>query len=657
MMVAVINIDEGGKRIIAKIPFAGGRGPKQAKEVPGARAKWDKKVTPNKFLGWTYPLTLDTCYAFRRVFGVDLIVSDELAAWAHSEIARQRDLEDFREGELERAKEFDLLPEEAPQLYLAMKARPYQLTGVAFMITGGQTILGDEPGLGKTVQGLAAIIESDSRTILVACPKSATYSVWQRETERWTETIATYVAQGTHAERESVMEYFTADVMADRIQGWPHPRRMLIVNTEMMRAKREEVCPEGLDPEYCNSRTPEARGDHRHHYNSYPDWPFLHKMEWDAIILDESHNSLASTANIQSKRITQVRFGAMQLRKRLRDGGLAVAMSGTPFRSKLEKSWGTLNWLRPDMFGSFWRFAEQHFGVMSNGWGKVVGRNKVEGGEMVVEPIDQEAFDKAIRPYYLARKKSEVAADLPPIIYAGTPPSDDHDGPNYVRLEMDAKQKKLYHQMQQEASADIEGGRILANGVLAEITRLRQFATACGRRGDDRKVLPELPSNKIEWIIDFMREREDTDAKVVIASSFTEVVELVASILRKEKWEVLTLTGATIGKSRALLQKRFQDPDDPLRVVVLNSKAGGEAITLDRADEMVVIDTPWTSDEFKQLRDRIHRVSRIHQVTIYRLISNGTIEEWMASLTDEQRRIMESANPKKLSEMLRRSNG
>lgn len=650
-IAVVVSIRIDGKRIIADIPYAGGLGPKQAKQVPGARDKWNKKVEPNKFLGWTYPLNLDSCYALRRVFGQELVIDDGLAGWAREEIRRQRELETLREEEIQ-GYTLDLLAEEAPQLYLAMMSRSYQPAGTAFMVTAGKSILGDEPGLGKTLQTIGAIIESDAHRILVACTKSAISSVWERETRRWTKTIATYVAQDTHADRERVMERFQSDVRKDLTAGWPHPRRMLIINADMIKMKRQKVCPEGLDPTYCNSRPAEARGDHRHTYKSYPRWPFLFQQTWDAIILDESHKVLASTANRQSKRITQGRLGAVQLRRRLRDGGLAAALSGTAFLSDLTKGWGTLNWLWPDKFGSYWQWAETYFGVTEQQAGsrrvKIVG-----GGAKAPEPIDQEAFNKMLRPYYLARKKAEVAADLPPIIYAGTPPEDNPDGPCYVRLDMDSKQARAYKQMVNDAEADIRGGRITATGVLAEITRRRQFATSYARLGPGRKVIPELPSNKIEWIADFMRERERTDAKVIIASNFTEIVEMTAGALRKNGWEVLTLTGATNTRNRALLQNRFQNPEDSLRVVVLNTKAGGESITLDAADEMIVIDDPWKSDTSKQLHDRIHRVSRIHQVTIYRLLSKDTIEEWIADLTDEQRRVLEAASPRKLSEMMR----
>ena len=96
----------------------------------------------------------------------------------------------------------------------------------------------------------------------------------------------------------------------------------------------------------------------RHQWEVDANWPFLFDRKWDAIILDESHNLLASTANYQSKRIASSRFGAVMLRRLLRAGGLALALSGTPFRSRLERAWGSLNWCRPDIFTSFWKWAE-----------------------------------------------------------------------------------------------------------------------------------------------------------------------------------------------------------------------------------------------------------------------------------------------------------
>jgi SNF2 family DNA or RNA helicase len=536
----------------------------------------------------------------------------------------------------------------------AMLHRKYQIAGTAFLLAGKQAILGDDPGLGKTLQALAAIIESDAKEILVACRRTATRTVWERETLRWTPGIATFVAQGSRAEREKAIEDFMwygvkeDESIAEMESREDRPRKMLIVNIEMVRAKRLEVCPAAPDG-ICAFGDRPPRDHIKHEYKSTPEWPFLSLTYWDAIIFDESHNLLASTANIQSKRITQARFGAVQIRKRLRPDGLAIALSGTPFRSKVEKGWGTLNWLRPDVFGSYWRWAETHFGVEDGRYGKIVG-----GGNKVLEPRDPESWDHMLRPYYLKRTKADAAPDLPPIDFAGTPI--DPEDPNsqcYVQLDMSPEQSKAYWQMESLAEANLESGRITATGVLAEITRLRQFATASHDIGLGRQQLvPTLPSNKLEWLIDFIQEREDTGQKVVVASSFTSIVELAARTIRKEcGLEVLTLTGATSDRDRVNLVTRFQDQNDPLRVVCLNRDAGGESITIDAADEMVVLDMPWVSDRDEQLFSRIHRVSRIHQVTIYRLVSSGTIDEWIANLNEEQREVVMKSSPRKLSDI------
>jgi SNF2 family DNA or RNA helicase len=642
-MKAVVTTD--GKRVLAKIDYANGQGPRRAKNVPGARADWDKSVTPNIFLGWSYPLSMDTCRALRKEFGPELEILPALVDWAREAVKQENHLEDIREEKLHNIS-FPRVEAEAPDLFRAINNRPYQVAGAAFILAGKNVILGDDPGLGKTLQALAAVIENDAKEILVACRRTATRTVWERETARWTPGIATFVAQGTRAEREAVMEaYEDHDVS---ITG---TRKMLIINIEMVRAKRMEICPSGVDGACIFEGTKPPAGHEKHVYHAIPEWPFLteYRREWDAVILDESHNLLASTANVQSKRITQARFGAVQIRKHVKPGGLTIALSGTPFRSKLEKGWGTLNWLDSKNFGSYWRWAETHFGVEDGRYGKIVGN-----GGKVLEPRDKQAWDRMLRPYYIKREKKDAAPDLPPITYAGTPiDPEDPNSPCYVQLDMDPVQSKAYWEMESLAEAHLEGVKITATGVLAEITRLRQFATSAHVVGEGRQhLIPKLPSNKLEWLVDFIQEREDTGVKVVVASSFTTMVELAAEVLRKEcDIEVLTLTGATSDRDRADLVARFQDMNDPLRVVCINRDAGGESITLDAADDMVVLDMPWVSDRDEQLNSRIHRVSRIHQVTVYRLVSVGTIDNWIALLNEEQRTVVATASPRKISEL------
>jgi len=638
-VIATITTD--GKYILADIPYARGAGRDKARQIPGCKAVYGED---GKFQHWRYPLTMDTCRTFRRLFGDELRVTSQLSAWARTAIALENEMQVIRSGNASFT--FSRIPIEAPELHRAISSRKYQEVGAAWLVGAGQGILGDEPGLGKTPQTLAALIESGARNILVTCPRTATRSVWARETNRWAPTIAPFVAQGSRAEREQVIEAYA---------GFPGPRKMLIVNTEMVRAKRVEMCTlkDPGDQEQCLAGEVSYE-KHQHKYVPVPEWPSLHALWWDAVVMDESHRALASTANIQSKRITQVRFGAMNIRRKIRPGGMAIALSGTPFRSNLTKGWGTLNWCRPDVWSSYWNFAGTHFGVKEGSYGLVVAE-----GAKVPKPLDDEQWARAIQPYLLQRDKATAAPDLPPILY------------NDVWIDMEGKQAKAYEQMKSMASVRLKGGTLTAAGVLAEITRLRQFAISTGEIWSSERYKlvkgkgyvynqdefrPTFPSNKIDWILEFLREREGYESKVVIASNFTQVIELLAEAIYGEfgrDQRPFQITGKTGDRDRAKIVELFNDPRDKRRVCLLNTVAGGEAITLDACcDDLVLLDPTWTSDQEFQVVSRIHRVSRIHQVIVHRLFSVGSIDEWMAETTDEQRATLLSAQPDKIMEAI-----
>jgi SNF2 family DNA or RNA helicase len=639
------RITTDGNHVLADIPYARGEGPEWAKKIPGSKPVYEHVEGREKdmFLYWRYPLTMDTCRTFRRVFGSELQVEPALSIWARAAIAAGEALEQLRDGAIARLPRVE---SESPFLHAAMMDRSYQPAGAAFIALAGQCILGDEPGLGKTLQTLAALIEADCKDILVGCPRTATRNVWERETRRWAPNVQVFVAQGSRAEREDAMDGYAAFR-----KNWPEVQCMLIINNEMIRAKRFQQCKEykdwSKDGNFSGRWTAKlqygkCKQDHPHRVVPEYEWPFLFKRKWDAIVIDESHNLLASTYNVGSKSITQGRYGAMKLRHQLRPQGLAIALSGTPFRSKLTKSWGTLNWCRPDVFGSYWNFAGNHFGVEEGRYGKVVA-----GGAKVPKPLNQEGFDAAIRPYYLARTKEMAAPDLPPILYVGVPPENDPDGMNGIWLDMDPKQTKSYNSMAALAEAKLRGGLLTANGTLAEITRLRQFSTAHGYM-EGNTFVPGLPSNKVDWILQFLLEREGHPEKVLVASNFTQIVHLLSVCIEQEfKTPVLRLTGATSDRGRVEIKERFNDPDDDARVLIVQSKTGGEAITLDACcSDLVIMDPLWTSDEETQLVSRIHRVSRIHQVMVHRLFSRNSVDGWMAAYADEQRAVIEANKPK-----------
>jgi SWI/SNF-related matrix-associated actin-dependent regulator of chromatin subfamily A-like protein 1 len=72
------------------------------------------------------------------------------------------------------------LPSLSVPLDLRMTPFPYQTNGIAYNIEKKRAIIGDEPGLGKTLQAIATIHTLEAYPVLVVCPSTLKLN-WQKE--------------------------------------------------------------------------------------------------------------------------------------------------------------------------------------------------------------------------------------------------------------------------------------------------------------------------------------------------------------------------------------------------------------------------------------------------------------------------------------------
>lgn len=524
----------------------------------------------------------------------------------------------------------DLLWEEAPETAKAL--RPYQRAGVQFMLDSPSTLLADEPGAGKTLSSIATMISAGvTGDILVLAPAAAIQVTWPAEVARWSPNDEIITVTGPRAKREAALA---------RLRFLPKEgkRRWVLCNIEMAKVKYHK--PFELDGKAYKGRYEYA----------YPELFFLdysgkmkNARKWEAIIVDESHRALI-TKKTRSHEQTQTRCGLGKLATV--EGGRRIAISGTPFRGKLENLWGTLNWLFPETYTAYWHWVNEWFSTESNFF----------GGSKITSLDGSEAeFYRSIEPFTLRRTKREISPDLPPKSYAGFVPEGmeiEEEGQERGLvghwLEMKPKQQRAYYQMVEQALATLENGTLVANGVLAEMTRLKQFASCFGKlerkmdsEGYEIDVFkPELPSNKLDWLLEFFTElgidkdgQEGPDArKVVVASQFTSMINLFEREINKRGIKTLKVVGGVSAEDRIAAVKQFQTDSGP-QVFLLNTLAGGVSLTLDRADDIVILDETFIPDDQEQVEDRVHRVSRMHNVTVHYVRSLGTIEEKIARLT------------------------
>jgi len=569
---------------------------------------------------WTVPLSLESCVLLRQKFGDQLRVGPELRRWS-------RGIADSRSYMARLAAQPDakleVVPRVAPRLGKAMRNRPYQRVGARFIADNTATLIADDPGLGKTLIALGGVLEARvPGPYLVVAPKTASDSVWRREIQRWLPKSHTIV---TLPEMRYQREYRLA--MADY-----GPCTWVIVHPEIVATKQWWICGECKKKSLARNRQQRElpcghikdRKTKKLIEHSYPK---LFEVKWGVVIVDESHESLIRRTGIP----TQRRRGLDMLP--LRDDGLRIAMSGTPFDSKPHQLWGTLNWLDGATYSAFYRWAELYW--QKGGYtGFQLGEFRQDREKMLWDSLSGVA---------LRRTKAEVAKDLPPKMEVGTPldPSDP-ESPVGIWLEMTGKQAKAYADMEKLSVAELRSGRLEAASDLTMLTRLKQLATAygdikpIGLVNDEvkYKYYPKLPSNKFNWLIEQLEEwgyPGNPLTKVVIVSFYTGILDVFAKgIERHFKSKAgnplcTAITGNTPGQDRRKIIDRF-NTNDAEHIMMLNVKAGGTAITIDTADRMVFLSETRIPDQQLQAEDRIHRVSNPRQCMYYYLRSIGTVD-------------------------------
>lgn len=622
-------------------------------KIPGAN--WSKRAN-----AWTLPLSMDSARALREHFGEGLEILPPLWDWATAAVRRETALGDLGRNLSAEGLSLGRVPD-FPALHRAMASRPYQVSAARFGAEGRRVLIADTPGLGKTLEAIAAIIESGvPGPYLVCAPQTSLDVVWAREIEArlGLDKARVFSITGSRSRRINSLD---EALWADTVDGEPVAdteeklkvldNTWVIINIEMLRTKSFWFCPECGErflasdkPRSqiinCGHEPAKAKTIHEHQY------PELFDRAWGAIIMDECQRSLIRTSGTP----TQTRAGAKLLRST--ENGLRLALSGTPMRGKPYRLWGVLNWLLPELHTGFWGFVERYWEVDTSSGYREIGKLRKEREHFLFQ---------SLRGVMIRRTKAEVSPELPAKQYMGSPldPSDP-DSPVAVWLSMTPKQERAYRDMAAMGSAKVEGGALNAVGILAELTRLKQFASCymdvSGQTPTTSMVVsksgvvqagtrlaaqprPILPSNKFDWLVQFLTERNIIDAdddptgKVVVVSQFTQILELFGKELAKLGVATLSVTGKVTGRRRQEAVDAFNDMASGYNVLLLNTTAGGVAITLDAADDMVFIDETHVPDDQEQTEDRINNRRPEEKVVTrqyWYLKSLGTVDEGIA---------------------------
>ena len=330
------------------------------------------------------------------------------------------------------------------------------------------------------------------------------------------------------------------------------------------------------------------------------DMAVLGRQSWHLLILDEAQQ----IKNPGTRAARAVR----ELRARHR-----LCLTGTPMENHLGELWALMDFLMPGLLGTQTAF-RRHF------------RNPIERHG---DARARERLSRRLRPFFLRRTKSEVAPELPDKteIQRGVALNDAQQTLyDSVRLSMQARVRKAL------AERGLEGSRIV---VLDALLKLRQVC--CHPQLLRNIDHGNAGSAKLDLLMDLLPSMVEEGRRVLLFSQFTSMLAIIQEALDESGLKYVTLTGQT--RDRAAPVEAFQAGRVPVFLVSL--KAGGAGLNLTAADTVIHYDPWWNPAVEDQATDRAHRIGQDQKVMVYRLVTEGTVEEKILKMQEEKRELLD----------------
>ncbi|GMR47824.1 hypothetical protein PMAYCL1PPCAC_18019 [Pristionchus mayeri] len=471
------------------------------------------------------------------------------------------------------------------------KLYKYQKTGVRWMgelreqRVGG--ILADEMGLGKTVQTavfLRAIAESKREEqltgytglgpSLLVCPATLLHQ-WVKEMHQWHPLCRVAILHSCGSHRGS------NSTLINKMASARSSGSLLITSYSTFYKERKTLTQVG----------------------------------WHYVILDEGHKIRNPEALI-TMALKEVRTPYRLL------------LSGSPLQNSLKELWSLIDFIFPARLGTLQTFMEK-FSIPIT-----------MGGYANATQIQSETAYKcalvlrdAINPFILRRMKKDVELDLP------------NKSEQVLFCDLAPCQRSLYVEYLSSRECNlIRSGRLDSFSGLILLRKLcnhPDMVTGGPNKHDDQDVesdpslgfgWPER-SGKMQVVRSLLqlwkKTKEGTSRnKVLFFSQSRKMLTILEQMLIVDGHGYLRMDGSTpIGKRMNMVNEFNQT--ESIFVFLLTTRVGGVGVNLTAANKVVIFDPDWNPSTDAQARERAWRIGQTRDVTVYRLMTTGTIEEKM----------------------------
>lgn len=556
--------------------------------------------------------------------------------------------------------------------------KPYQLSGMSFLLylhrNGLSGILGDEMGLGKTLQTLSLIQYlkenepkgGQARPFLVICPLSV-LSSWMTETRKWAPGLRVIRFHGPAKERERVkkiasgeMDFYGNETLSHRkkVQTRRAAAGKSVINVDSESDEDEEHSVDMIVTTYES-------------YQKEHGW-FKRAYVWRYVVLDEGHKIKNDKTDI-SKCLQGLK------------AEYRLILTGTPVQNNLAELWALLHWLYPEVFVENTKelFADSFNLTKGQVKNKVLDASRsllelimlrrMKNSESVnlnlppktevclfvpltpmqrfwytrlITKADQglldELFKGAKDKEEAALKEEESSRDLN--TETETTALQALQSESLLNSEEWKESRAILEQTLVKEQAEVAGKEDKSSSWRKLMNLLMQLRKVCNHPYQLPHAEPEpyvlgdhliAASGKfivLEKLVNELVVRQKK--KILIFSGFTRMLDLVEEFLALRGgdgslFRTARLDGSTARARRNLSMRLFNNMDCDTRVMLISTRAGGLGINLTSATEVVFLDQDWNPQITLQAEARAHRIGQTKPVTIYKLVSQGTVEEQM----------------------------
>lgn len=284
-----------------------------------------------------------------------------------------------------------------------------------------------------------------------------------------------------------------------------------------------------------------------------------------------------------------------------------IGLSGTPALNRPIELHNALQLVNRKLIPDRMTYAFRYCGAKHNGFGWDFNGSS-----------NEEELHEILQCIMIRRKKVDVLKELPAKIYS------------YVPIKLD--NQKEYDEVESNFL-----DWLLANRG-EEATERASKAEAFTKI----EVLKQVSiKGKIAQIVDWIKNFLDINGKLVIFATHTSTIN---HIVNKFQGISVKLDGTVSMVDRDKAVESFQN-DQNIRLFVgmmdKEGKPAGMGITLTASSHVAFAELQWSPYVLDQAADRCHRIGQKDNVTIHYLLAAGTIEEDIALLIDEKRKVLD----------------